>query len=128
MIGISLYRAIALGLHLRDKDPAADEFKKDVLTYKWWVAYSIECLRDTTTGLPLSISGEYCTVPLPDSLPNKHHSSRDTSRDVTRVLTGPSSVQFPSDSNRPELDKDNSTTKPYLTSRIEISLLSREAQ
>jgi hypothetical protein len=128
MIGISLRHATALGLHLRNKDPAADGSKKDILMHTWWIAYSIECLLNIITGRPPVISDEYCTVPLPDSLPNRHHSSRGTSRHATRGPTGPSSTQFLSNRNYPEFDKDDATSRPYLISRIEISILTRKAQ
>jgi hypothetical protein len=65
MIGISIRLALALGLHLRNEDPAADTTKKEMLLRTWWSLHSIECLVSSITGRPPIISNSDCTVPLP---------------------------------------------------------------
>ncbi|KAF1925796.1 uncharacterized protein M421DRAFT_231773 [Didymella exigua CBS 183.55] len=65
MVGISIRLALALGLHLRNEDPAADSTKKEMLLRTWWSLHSIECLASSITGRPPIISNEDCTVPLP---------------------------------------------------------------
>ena len=65
MIGVSIRLALALGLHLRNEDPAADTTKKEMLLRTWWSLHSIECLVSSITGRPSIISNSDCTVPLP---------------------------------------------------------------
>jgi hypothetical protein len=65
MIGVSIRLALALGLHLRNEDPAADAAKKEMLLRTWWSLHSIECLVSSITGRPPIISNSDCTVPLP---------------------------------------------------------------
>jgi hypothetical protein len=67
MVGISIRLALALGLHLRNEDPAADSTKKEVLMRIWWSLHSIECLISSITGRPPIISSEDCTVPIPEA-------------------------------------------------------------
>jgi hypothetical protein len=79
VIGLSLRLALALGLHLRNEDPAAAESRKDTLVQTWWCLHSIECLVSTITGRPPVISYEDCTVPLPTGVPRKSESDRSSS-------------------------------------------------
>ncbi|KZM20197.1 DNA binding [Ascochyta rabiei] len=69
MVGISIRLGLALGLHLRNEDPNADETTKEMLLRTWWSLHSIECLVSTVTGRPPVIANEDCTVPLPKILP-----------------------------------------------------------
>jgi hypothetical protein len=65
MIGISIRLALALGLHLRNEDPAADESVKEYRSQIWWSLHAIECLVSSITGRPPVAESEDCTVPHP---------------------------------------------------------------
>jgi hypothetical protein len=128
MIGISLRYAISLGLHLRNTDPTMYESRRDTITGTWWTAYSIECLLSIITDRPPVISEEYCTVPLPNSLLEKHDSFKAMLTHTTRGLTDPLPEQNPFGSNHIISDEAESSTTSYVNSRIRILLLIREAQ
>jgi hypothetical protein len=129
MIGISLRHAIALGLHLRNEDPAASESRKDNLAYTWWTVYSLESLLNTITGRPPVVNDEYRTMPLPDSSSKRCHRPRSSSRHATCEAPAHSSSHFPSSDNNSEFNNDSWTTeKPYLIGRFELSLLTRKTQ
>jgi hypothetical protein len=67
MIGISIRLALALGLHLRNEDPAADESMREYRSQIWWSLHAIECLVSSITGRPPVAKSEDCTVPHPQA-------------------------------------------------------------
>ncbi|KAH7091380.1 fungal-specific transcription factor domain-containing protein [Paraphoma chrysanthemicola] len=127
MIGVSIRLALALGLHLRNEDPAAGESRKEALVHTWWNLHSIECLVSTITGRPPVIAFEDCTVPLPRSFPGEHHESPRASRQASRRRTEYTSPQ----SSTPSLASDSSKHVPpfghYLIGHIKVTLIVQKA-
>lgn len=113
MIGVSIRLALALGLHLRNEDPATNATKKEMLLRTWWGLHSIECLVSSITGRPPIISNSDCTVPLPAaSLDDEPHSKRQ-----------PSSLPKSHESSQPG---SSAGSDEYFISMIKLELLTQE--
>lgn len=76
MIGISIRLALALGLHLRNENPAAEASRKRMLVQTWWTLRSVECLISIITGRPPIIGLADATVPLPYSAEEEEREPR----------------------------------------------------
>lgn len=116
MIGVSIRLALALGLHLRNEDPAADAAKKEMLLRTWWSLHSIECLVSSITGRPPIISNSDCTLPLPAS-------SLDDEK--------PMSKRWPSGLSTQRLNESLQTNSSagsheYLVNTIKLELLTQK--
>lgn len=68
IMGIALRYAYALGLHVRNEDPATSGTAKEIRVRVWWALYSLERLLGVITGRPSAIVDEQCSVPLPQPL------------------------------------------------------------
>lgn len=113
MIGVSIRLALALGLHLRNEDPATDITKKEMLLRTWWSLHSIECLVSSITGRPPIISNSDCTVPLPTASLDDEPSSKRRPSSLPRSYES-SQVGSSADSDE------------YLLSMIKLELLTQE--
>lgn len=127
MIGVSVRLALALGLHLRNEDPTAEESRKERLVHTWWSLHSIECLVSTVTGRPPVIAFEDCTVPLPRSIPGEHGETEDNSRKTSRRRTEYKKSQTPVNSGNSETSSRNPNLRRYLISHINITVISQKA-
>lgn len=127
MIGISIRLALALGLHLRNEDPAAEESKKELLVHTWWSLHSTECLVSTITGRPPVIAFEDCTVSLPRSLPGEQQDSGDTFRRSTQKRNGYSSSQTTRRSNTSETGQRVPGQDRYFIGHTNIAIISQRA-
>ncbi|KAF2196678.1 hypothetical protein GQ43DRAFT_476103 [Delitschia confertaspora ATCC 74209] len=67
-IGVAIRLAQSLGLHVRNEDYTASEFKKETLARTWWSIYLVESILSVLTGRPSIITSAYCSVPLPLAL------------------------------------------------------------
>jgi hypothetical protein len=126
MIGVSIRLALALGLHLRNEDPAAEESRKESLAHTWWSLHSIECLVSTITGRPPVIAFEDCTAPLPQSSSGQYQESRRPSRQASRRRIDHSSPQ----NTAPSVGFDNSKHIPsdrYKIGHIKVRVISQKA-
>lgn len=127
MIGLSLRLALALGLHLRNEDPAVEESRKDTLVQTWWSLHSIECLLSTVTGRPPAIASDYCTVPLPYSSLGEHGKSQSTSERAPFGSEGDASPQARDRSNDSESNEHIPNIVHYRVSCIKISFIAQKA-
>lgn len=127
MIGISIRLALALGLHLRNEDPGAEESKKELLVRTWWSLHSTECLVSAITGRPPVIAFEDCTVSLPRSFSGKQQDSGDTFRQPARKRTGYNSPQRRRSSNTSEADQQVASQDYYLIGHINITIILQRA-
>jgi hypothetical protein len=126
MIGVSIRLAQALGLHLRNEDPAAEESRKESLAHTWWSLHSVECLVSTITGRPPVIAFEDCTAPLPQSFSGEYQESRRTSRQASRRRFDHSSPQ----NSAPSVGSDNNKHIPadrYNIGHIKVRIISQKA-
>ncbi|KAF2030932.1 hypothetical protein EK21DRAFT_64343 [Setomelanomma holmii] len=127
MIGVSIRLALALGLHLRNEDPSAEESRKESLIQTWWSLHSIECLVSTITGRPPVIAFEDCTVPLPHSLPGELQQPRPTPRHTSRKRNGHASPQTTGNSVASDTGKHILNSGRYLIGHIKVTLISQKA-
>ncbi|XPS68919.1 hypothetical protein M3J09_001199 [Ascochyta lentis] len=93
MAGISIRLALALGLHLRNEDPNADEASKEMLLRTWWSLHNIECLVSSITGRPPVIANQDCTAPLPGILPGELRYASEGFRRPSKKKTHESAEQ-----------------------------------
>lgn len=68
---MALRFAVALGLHVRNDDCSASDVKREVLIHVWWSLYNLERQLTIMTGRPSGIGEQFCSVPLPQSLPGQ---------------------------------------------------------
>ncbi|CAG5179628.1 uncharacterized protein ALTATR162_LOCUS9381 [Alternaria atra] len=126
-IGISIRLALALGLHLRNEDPGAEESKKELLVRTWWSLQSTESLVSAITGRPPVIAFEDCTASLPRSLPGEQLNHRDTLRKFARRGTGDDSPHTMTDSYTSESGQRDPGRDHYLMNHINIAFISQKA-
>jgi hypothetical protein len=127
MIGIAVRLALALGLHLRNEDPGAEESKKELLVHTWWSLHSTECLVSAITGRPPAVAFEDCTVSLPRSFPGEQQESGDTSRQPARRRTGYNSQQTTRSARTSEAGQRVPNQHRYLINHINIRIISQKA-
>lgn len=127
MIGIAIRLALALGLHLRNEDPEAEESKKELLVHTWWSLHSTECLVSTITGRPPAVAFEDCTVSLPCSFPGEQQEMGDTSRESAQRRTGYDSQQIMESGRMSEAGHRVSNQYRYLIDQIKIKIISQKA-
>ncbi|KAL6157198.1 hypothetical protein ACJQWK_06830 [Exserohilum turcicum] len=126
MIGLSLRLALALGLHLRNENPALDEDKKEPLARTWWCLHAIECLVSSITGRPPVIGNEDCTVPLPKSIPGSSTRDNNASRKVSRNRTSHSSPQMSMSSTSSQSGKSATDGSIYFITYTNLNLISQK--
>lgn len=139
IIGIALRYAYALGLHVRNEDPATSSTAKEVRVRVWWALYSLERLVGVITGRPSAIVDEHCSVPLPQPL-DEDLSPRDIdSSQLEEWYRKHTLDQTPSSisptSEKPTLSAGYSTaphiTDPpssfsYFVARVKISVITQK--
>jgi hypothetical protein len=127
MIGVSIRLALALGLHLRNEDPEAEESKKESLVRTWWSLHSTECLVSAITGRPPVIAFEDCTVSLPRSLPGEQLDFKDPLKISARRGTGCNSPQTSKGSQTSESGQRDPGRDHYLINHTNITIVSQKA-
>lgn len=85
MIGISIRLALALGLHLRNEDPTADDSIKEYRSQIWWSLHAIECLVSSITGRPPVAESADCTVPHPQTFPSGRTENGRSSNKISKT-------------------------------------------
>ncbi|CAN9174537.1 unnamed protein product [Alternaria alternata] len=127
MIGVSIRLALALGLHLRNEDPGAEESKKESLVRTWWSLQSTECLVSAITGRPPVVAFEDCTVSLPRSLAGERVDAKDSSRKLAGRDAGCNSPQTTRDSRTSESGQRDLGRDHYLINHVNITIISQKA-
>lgn len=127
MIRVSIRLALALGLHLRNEDPKAEESRKESLVRTWWSLHSIESLVSAITGRPPVIALEDCTVSLPRNLPGEQMDSRDPLENSARRDTGCISPQTSRGSQTSESGQRDPGRDHYLINHTNITIISQKA-
>ncbi|CAN9468908.1 unnamed protein product [Alternaria alternata] len=126
-IGISIRLALALGLHLRNEDSEAEEWKKELLVRTWWSLQSTESLLSAITGRPPVIAFEDCTASLPRSPPGEQLNHRDMLRKFAWRGTGDGSPHTTTDSYMSESGQQDPGRDCYLINHINIAFISQRA-
>ncbi|CAN9203701.1 unnamed protein product [Alternaria alternata] len=126
-IGISIRLALALGLHLRNEDSEAEEWKKELLVRTWWSLQSTESLLSAITGRPPVIAFEDCTASLPRSPPGEQLNHRDMLRKFAWRGTGDDSPHTTTDSYMSESGQQDPGRDCYLINHINIAFISQRA-
>ncbi|CAN9184411.1 unnamed protein product [Alternaria alternata] len=126
-IGISIRLALALGLHLRNEDSEAEEWKKELLVRTWWSLQSTESLLSAITGRPPVIVFEDCTASLPRSPPGEQLNHRDMLRKFAWRGTGDGSPHTTTDSYMSESGQQDPGRDCYLINHINIAFISQRA-